>query len=181
MQKCLQIADIFSRARLWFCVWLGTALRVCLLLLLPASVHCLCAFPTHQSAYDYILAHRLSLARHYMRDPQLSQAELDAATSAAGMDELYLGEHTSMEVLAVPHFRSTAAAPPPLEGGALFEDHFASSRADEEEQHEAEISKAQEENKEAETEAEPAAAAAAAAAGGKKATASPKSNKRRKQ
>jgi len=117
-----------------------------------------------------------------MRDPQLSQAELDAATAAAGMDELFLGEHTSMEVLAVPHFRSTAAAPPPLEGGALFEDHFASSRSGaDEEEHEAEImqqdkNKAEaEENKEGETEP------AGAGAGGKKSSASPKANKRRKQ
>lgn len=156
------------------CVGWVSALRV---VFYPLAVHCLCAFPTHQAAYDYILAHRLSLARHYMRDPQLSQAELDAATAAAGMDELYLGEHTSMEVLAVPHFRSTVAAPPPLEGGALFEDHFASSRAQDEEEHEAEImndKKAMEENKEGEPEA-------AAGAGGKKSAPSPKANKRRKQ
>lgn len=96
------------------------------------NLFCLCSFPTHQSAYDYIQRHRLDLARHYMQDPHLSQKELDAATAAAGMDELYLGEHTSMEIIMVPHFGAVERAPAPRGQGQLFADHFASRRSEEE-------------------------------------------------
>jgi hypothetical protein len=136
------------------------------------NLHCLCAFPTHQAAYDWIMRHRLSLARHYMQDPRLSEAELQAATQAAGMDELFLGENTSMEILQVPHFNSLASAPPPE--GALFADHFASKRVEEE----AERQQKQEEGKVNAQEGNDADAKADAEEGGAEGALSPSGKKK---
>jgi len=139
------------------------------------NLHCLCSFPTHQAAYDYILKHRLALARHYLQDSKLSEEELLANANAAGMDELYLGEHTSMEILQVAHFDSAERAPPP--NSALFADHFASKREEE---------RAEEELKESKEEAagekdEDAAAAESNVASGKKNVAAGKGGTKRRK
>lgn len=143
------------------------------------NLHCLCSFPTHQSAYDWILRHRLALARHYLQDPRLSEAELQAAS--AEYDELYLGESTSMEILQVPHFNSAAGAPPPE--GEIFADHFASKRS-EEEHDAAQAAEAEgddaEEAKEAAAEDDAKAAPAANAKGKRGAAAGKAGAKRRK-
>jgi len=145
------------------------------------NLHCLCSFPTHQAAYDYILKHRLSLARHYLQDPRLSEAELATATS--GGDELYLGENTSMEILQVPHFNSLASAPPPE--GPLFADHFASKR-DEEVAEEEKASQGKEGDEEGgegdgdNAEGKDASAAASPNSGKKKAATGKNGAKRRK-
>jgi len=147
------------------------------------NIHCLCSFPTHQAAYDWIQTHRLALARHYLQDAALTQDELTA--NSAGFDELYLGEHTSMEILQVPHFLTASGAPPP--DATLFADHFASKRSEEE--HEAAVATANgdaaddEEGKEeapAAEEGEEQAAPAAKGKGGKKAAATKAGAKRRK-
>ena len=127
------------------------------------NLHCLCSFPTHQAAYDWIAKHRLALARHYLQDPQLSGDELSA--SAAAYDELYLGENTSMEILQVPQFLSAHSAPPPE--GALFSDHFASKLSEEEEERKHMADKEEEEKEEGKEKESAAAAAATSPSGGK--------------
>lgn len=51
----------------------------------------LCSFPSRQVAHDWIVQHRLALARHYLRDKRLSPSELKATGVADGCeDEYYL-------------------------------------------------------------------------------------------
>lgn len=78
----------------------------------PHLAPSLCSFSTRQSAHDWIVKHRLSLARHYLMDPRLSPSELQATATADGCDdEYYLGEHTSLEIIQVPQYQNADKAP----------------------------------------------------------------------
>lgn len=99
------------------------------------NLHCLCSFPTRQHAYDWVVKHRLALARHYLRDPRLSARELEQLGVDDGCgDQFYLGEATSLEIVQVPQFKSAETAPSPSVEHLLFGDRFITY--DQEEQYE---------------------------------------------
>ena len=75
---------------------LRTLVFVCLL---SYRVCSLCSFPTRQAAHDYIVQHRLALARHYLRDSKFSPSELEASAAADGcQDEYYLVSNLNARV-----------------------------------------------------------------------------------
>lgn len=133
------------------------------------SASSLCSFPTRQSAHDWIVQHRLALARHYLCDDKLSQQEVEDGAKQDGVaDEYFLDHNVSMEILAIPHFADVASAPNPNVSNLLFEDHYA-SHVDEE------TAEAAEGNGEAEEKGE-----GAGVSGKKPATKRAASNKRHK-
>jgi len=119
------------------------------------DLHILISFPTRQMAHDWIMKHRLELARHYLRDPKLTEQELTSMRTQEGnaADAYYLGEGCSMEILSVPHFKHFSHTPGPDVLGVAFSDHFATN--DQEEEHEENIKRlSQQEQQEQQEEGE---------------------------